>query len=48
MCILPNFEASNLEQFAQKRKKGNRKAKKAATEIMEIIVPEQPQLENPI
>jgi len=48
MCTLPNFEARDLERLGQKRKKGNKKAKKAATETVEIIVPEQPLLENPI
>ena len=48
MCTLPNFEACALEQLGQNRNKGYKKAKKAAAENVEIIVPEQPLLENPI
>jgi hypothetical protein len=44
MCILPNFEASDLEMLKQKTKKG---IKKPEAETVEIIVPEQP-LENQI
>jgi hypothetical protein len=44
MCILPNFEPSDLEMLKQKAKKG---IKKAEAETVEIIVPEQP-LENPV
>lgn len=42
MCILPNFEPSDLEMLKQKAKKGIKK-----TETVEIIVPEQV-LENPV
>jgi hypothetical protein len=44
MCILPNFEASDLKEL-QKRKKAH---KKAETEKVEIIIPEQKLLENHI
>jgi len=44
MCILPNFEPSDLETLKQKAKKG---IKKAEAETVEIIVPEQP-LEKPV
>jgi len=44
MCILPNFEPSDLEMLKQKTKKG---IKKAEAETVEIIVPEQA-LENPV
>jgi hypothetical protein len=44
MCILPNFEASDLEVLRRNGKKG---VKTAEAETVEIIVPEQP-LENPI
>jgi len=42
MCILPNFEAADLETLKQNARKRIKKA-----ETVEIIVPEQP-LENPI
>ena len=44
MCILPNFEAADLETLKRNAKKG---IKKAEAETVEIIVPEQP-LENPV
>jgi len=44
MCILPNFEPSDLKMLEKKAKKGT---KKAEAETLEIIVPEQP-LENSI
>jgi hypothetical protein len=44
MCILPNFEARDLEEF---KKNGKRKSKKAEAETVEIVIPEQT-LENPI
>jgi hypothetical protein len=44
MCILPNFEAADLEEFKKNRK---RKNKRAEAETVEIIVPEQT-LENQI
>jgi hypothetical protein len=44
MCILPNFEASDLKEL-QKRKN---KIKKAEAEKVEMIIPEQQLLENPI
>ena len=42
MCILPHFEASDLKEL-QKRKNKIKKAEK-----VEIIIPEQQLLENPI
>lgn len=42
MCILPNFEPSDLEMLKQKAKKGTKKA-----ETVETIVPEQ-LLQNPV
>jgi len=44
MCILPNFEAADLEEFKKKRK---RKSKRVEAETVEILVPEQT-LENQI
>ena len=44
MCILPNFEARDLEEFKKNRK---REGKKAEAETVEIVVAEQP-LEKPI
>lgn len=44
MCILPNFEAADLEEF---KKNGKRKGKKAEAETVEIIIPKQT-LENPV
>jgi hypothetical protein len=44
MCILPNFEATDLEEFKKNRR---RKSKRVKAEMMEIIVPEQT-LENQI
>jgi hypothetical protein len=43
MCILPNFATRDLTELEQKRKK---ETKKAEAETLEIIVPEQPLLEN--
>jgi hypothetical protein len=43
MCILPNFEASDLEELRKNSKKVNKKA-----ETVEIVVPEQPLLEKSI
>ena len=43
MCILPNFEPSDLEML----RRNGKKAKKAEAETVEIIVSEQA-LENPI
>jgi hypothetical protein len=45
MCILPNFEARDLEKLRRKGKRGN---KKAEAETVELFVPEQPLLENPL
>ena len=45
MCNLPNFVALNLEEFRRNRKK---ETKKAEANIVEIIIPEQPLLENSI
>jgi hypothetical protein len=45
MCTLPNFEARDLERLGQNRKK---RIKKAEAKTVEIIIPEQPFLENPI
>jgi hypothetical protein len=44
MCILPNFEARDLEEFKKNRKK---EVKKAEAETVEMVIPEQA-LENPI
>ncbi|MDX1813632.1 MAG: hypothetical protein R3319_02475 [Candidatus Bathyarchaeia archaeon] len=44
MCILPNFEAADLEEFKKNKK---RKSKKTEAETVEIIVPEQT-LENQV
>jgi len=44
MCILPNFEATDLETL---RRNGKRGIKRAEAETVEIIIPEQP-LENQI
>lgn len=44
MCILPNFEAADLEEF---KKNVKRKGKKAEADTVEIIVPERT-LENPV
>ena len=41
MCILPNFEPSDLETLKRKGKRGVKKE----VETVELIVPEQ-QLEN--
>jgi hypothetical protein len=41
MCILPNFPTSDLTELEKKGKKENKKA-----ETVELIVPEQPLLEN--
>ena len=43
MCILPNFEPSDLEML---KRKGKRSVKKE-NETVELIVPE-PQLENQV
>jgi hypothetical protein len=43
MCILPNFEASDLKELERKGKRG----KKAEAETLEIVVAEQA-LENPV
>ena len=43
MCILPNFEPSDLEMLKRKEKRGVKKE----VETVELIVPEQ-QLENQI
>jgi hypothetical protein len=43
MCILPNFATRDLTELKQNRKKETKKAK---AETVEIIVPEQPLLEN--
>jgi hypothetical protein len=45
MCILPNFEARDLEELRRNRKRGN---KKAEAETVEVIIPEQPLLEKQI
>jgi len=45
MCILPNFVAQNLEEFRRKRKK---EPEKAEAHTVEIVLPEQPLLENTI
>jgi hypothetical protein len=45
MCILPNFEPSDLKTL---KRKGKKEVKKAAAEKVELVVPEQPLLENPI
>lgn len=42
MCVLPNFEASDLETFKIKSKSS---AKKVEAETVELLVAEQP-LEN--
>jgi hypothetical protein len=44
MCILPNFEAKDLETL---KRNGKRGVKKVEAETVELIVPE-PQLENQI
>ena len=43
MCILPKFEAKDLETLKQNRKRGVKKE----AETVELIIPEQ-QLENQI
>jgi hypothetical protein len=43
MCILPNFEARDLEKLKRKGKRGN---KKAEAETVELFVPEQ--MEKPL
>jgi hypothetical protein len=43
MCILPNFEAKDLETFKRNGKRGVKKE----VETVELIVPE-PQLKNQI
>jgi hypothetical protein len=43
MCILPNFEPSDLEMLKRKGKRGVKKE----VETMELIVPE-PQLEDQV
>ena len=45
MCILPNFAAQDLEEVRPNRKKETKKVK---AKTVEIIVPEQPLLENSI
>jgi hypothetical protein len=45
MCILPNFEASDLATLKQNSKKA---PKKTEPETVKIIIPEQPLLEKPI
>ena len=45
MCILPNFVERDLEELGQN---GKKETKKAKVETMEIIIPEQPFLENSI
>ena len=42
MCILPNFNASDLETFKRKLK---RSVRKVEADIVELLVAEQP-LEN--
>ena len=44
MCILPNFEPSDLEEL---KRKGKRRVKKVEAETVEFFVAEQP-LENQI
>lgn len=39
MCILPNFEQSDLEEFTRKGKRG---VKKAEAETVELFIAEQP------
>ena len=39
MCILPNFEAADLEAF---KRNGKRGVKKVEAETVELIVAEQP------
>jgi hypothetical protein len=43
MCILPNFEASDLKELERKGKRG----KKAQAEAVEIVMAEQA-LEKPV
>jgi hypothetical protein len=43
MCNLPNFEARDLEALSRDRKRGK---KKAEAKTVEIVIPEQPLLEN--
>jgi hypothetical protein len=43
MCILPNFATDDLAELRRKRKK---ETKKVEAETVEIIIPEQPLLEN--
>ena len=45
MCILPNFEAPDLEKLRRNEKRG---IKKAEAKTVEMIIPEQALLENPI
>jgi hypothetical protein len=45
MCILPNFEARALEEL---KRDGKRGIKKAEAKPVELVVPEQQLLENPI
>jgi hypothetical protein len=39
MCILPNFEPTDLEEFTRNSKRGK---KKAEAETVELLVAEQP------
>ncbi len=43
MCILPNFEAQDLKKFGR-----NKRMKEAQAEPVELIVAEQPLLENQV
>jgi hypothetical protein len=45
MCILPNFATHELQELEQKREKVT---KKTEAKKLEIIIPEQPLLENSI
>jgi hypothetical protein len=45
MCILPNFAEGDLAEYKRKRKE---ERKKAEAETVEIIVPEQPLLEESV
>jgi hypothetical protein len=45
MCILPNFATRDLKELEQNREK---ETKKTEAKKLEIIIPEQPLLENSI
>lgn len=45
MCILPNFELQHLKELKRNHKREDEKTK---VETVELVIPEQPALENQI